>query len=287
MNPKDFLTTLDKRAAQDNQNAKDQSDQNLSVANTQAIIDTIGQAVRLLLKFQAQHQPKVSVTNQKLPTSIKTPDFKLIVDALDNLKQPLQENKPDDTKIVEAIGKLNESILKLPTSFPEIPEGIEEVRVKNQPDYTEQFGSLEEAIKSIDVKPVVNVPQEAPDDYTPIVDTLTAVIQAVKSIKIPTIPTTDLTPLIDATNTVTKSISDLHFPVANYILPFKNIDGEASQAPIPLIDKSYDYIGFTIPDSNDNYQVITFNSGGSGGTIVRTLGLTYDANSNVTSIART
>jgi hypothetical protein len=57
--------------------------------------------------------------------------------------------------------------------------------------------------------------------------------------------------------------------------------------PSPLIDAAFDDIAFSNPDSNGNYQVINFLTGGSGGTIQRTLTLTYDSNSNVTNIART
>ncbi len=53
-----------------------------------------------------------------------------------------------------------------------------------------------------------------------------------------------------------------------------------------LLPISYNYIGFTNADGNGNYQTITFKTGGSGGTTVATLTLTYDASSNVTSIAK-
>jgi len=56
--------------------------------------------------------------------------------------------------------------------------------------------------------------------------------------------------------------------------------------PLPLIDEPYDYVGFSSDDGNGNYQTMTFKSGGSSGTTVRTLALTYDGNSNVTSISR-
>lgn len=59
------------------------------------------------------------------------------------------------------------------------------------------------------------------------------------------------------------------------------------RVPIPLIDGPWDYLSETNPDTNGNYQTITFLNGGSGGTTVRTLSLTYDANGNVTTLART
>jgi hypothetical protein len=56
--------------------------------------------------------------------------------------------------------------------------------------------------------------------------------------------------------------------------------------PLPYIDSAFDYVCFSNPDGNGNYQTIVFNNGGSGGTTERTLTLAYDGNSNVTSIAR-
>ena len=56
---------------------------------------------------------------------------------------------------------------------------------------------------------------------------------------------------------------------------------------MPFIDKAYDYVGMSNPDSNGNYQTIVFKVGGSGGTTAVTLTLTFDGNSNVTSITRT
>ncbi len=42
-----------------------------------------------------------------------------------------------------------------------------------------------------------------------------------------------------------------------------------------------DYMIQSNADSNDNYQTIVYKSGGSGGTIVKTITLTFDASSNV------
>lgn len=57
-------------------------------------------------------------------------------------------------------------------------------------------------------------------------------------------------------------------------------------SPIPLIDAPYDYIGWTNPDTNGNYQTLTFRNGGAAGAVVRTLNLTYDASNNLTSLGR-
>ncbi len=75
---------------------------------------------------------------------------------------------------------------------------------------------------------------------------------------------------------------------AKKVVPYVfGTDSQWHRPPAPLIDAAYDYVGFSNPDANDNYQTLIFNSGGSGGTLVRTISLTYDGSSNVTSITRT
>lgn len=247
MQPDDFQKELDERSVKSKKALEKRQEQNLSIRQTNAVINTVNQATRTLIDFQKSHQPKVSVTNQKLPKSIKTPDIQAVVQALENLKQPLQDNKPDDTKVIEALGKLNDSISKLPTSFPESPKPVETVTVKNQPDYKPDFDKLGKVLSRIDVKPVVNIPEEKPDDYTPILNSLSAVVEAVQAIKIPKVPTTDLEPLIEATAAVQSSIEALRFPIPNYVLPFKDSNGKATQVQL---------------DASGNVPI----SGGSGGS---------------------
>jgi hypothetical protein len=61
-------------------------------------------------------------------------------------------------------------------------------------------------------------------------------------------------------------------------------DGEWVNGPAPFLDAAYDDVEFTNPDGNGNYQTLTFNN---GGTPVRTLTMSFDGSSNVTSIVRT
>jgi hypothetical protein len=280
----DFQKEIDDQAAQKAQDQKELALQAQAVERTNALINAVTSATKALMAFQAQHQPKVSVTNQKdFPTSISTPDVQEVVKALENLKQPILENKIDHTPVVEALSKLNESISKLPTSFPEAPEPVEEVTVKNLIDYSKEFQSLGIAIKGIDVKPVVNIPEDKPDDYSPIIDSLTKVMDAIKAIEIPKVPKTDLTPLVDATQAVQDTINNLKFPVPNYILPYADTKGVATQAPVPILSKAYDEIDWSNPDGNGNYQTITTKS---GGVAKQSLSLTFDGSNNVTSIVR-
>lgn len=72
--------------------------------------------------------------------------------------------------------------------------------------------------------------------------------------------------------------------VANYGF---GADDDWSRQPLPLVDVPYDSSAFSDPDANGNYQTIDFKVGGLGGSIVRTLSLTFDGSNNVTSIERT
>lgn len=68
-----------------------------------------------------------------------------------------------------------------------------------------------------------------------------------------------------------------------YVFDPNNGTGVWSRALTPFINTTYDTVNLTNPDGNGNYQTITFKYSGS---TVRTLTLTFDVNSNVTSIAR-
>lgn len=224
----ELTDSLDDQALKGQEAQKEAQAFKLQQDNHQQVVDTINTAVKTLTSFHKSHQPKVSITNQKLPTSIKTPDVQAVVNALNALKQPLQANKPDNTELIKAIGTLNESVSKLPTKFPDIPKPATEVTVSNQPDYKLEFQKIGNAIKSIDVKPVINI-EDKPADYTPIIDALKPVVDAIQAIKLPTIPKTDLSPLVQATNAVKGSIEALRFPVPNYVLPFTTKTGKATQ----------------------------------------------------------
>lgn len=71
--------------------------------------------------------------------------------------------------------------------------------------------------------------------------------------------------------------------VVNYGM--NNIN-QLARIPVPFLDTAFDYIGWSSPDTNGNYQTMILKQGGSSGTTVHTVNFTYDANSNITSITR-
>lgn len=82
---------------------------------------------------------------------------------------------------------------------------------------------------SINVEaPVVQERQETEIDLSPVRESLDRVEKAVKSIKVE-IPKTDYSDLEDAVRRVESAINNQVFPVPNYVLPFKDITGKATQ----------------------------------------------------------
>ena len=74
---------------------------------------------------------------------------------------------------------------------------------------------------------------------------------------------------------------------AKRVIPYAMGENGLTRMPLPFIEGAFDYIGFTNPDVNGNYQTWTFNNGGAGGTTIDQMAVTYDANNNMTSITRT
>lgn len=79
---------------------------------------------------------------------------------------------------------------------------------------------------------VVNVPEQSVEvDLKPIVAALKDVQKEISKNKID-IPKSDTEGVIDGLKAVQKTISNLSFPVPNYVLPFKGSNGEATQVQL-------------------------------------------------------
>lgn len=62
--------------------------------------------------------------------------------------------------------------------------------------------------------------------------------------------------------------------------PFASFGGAA------LITEAFDYIAITSRDTSDNPLTVEYRSGGSGGTLVATLTMTYDSSGNVDTVTK-
>ena len=216
----------------------------------------------------------------------------------------------------------NTDLKDMGTVLLDIRESLTSLNSKEQPEQldtskpvVEAMSDLEKAltkaIQSIDVKPQVKVDAPQVNVNPPHVDLKgiekvlktdipAAFKKAIASIPVPEKP--DNTQSLKIWQDISEQLQSIDTATRMKPLPgvmkVTNTDGTGvgnsynrgiatwEPQPLPLIDVAYDYIGFTDADANGNYQTWTFNTGGSGGTTVRTLSITYDASSNITSIAR-
>lgn len=73
------------------------------------------------------------------------------------------------------------------------------------------------------------------------------------------------------------TVQGLATQLTSVIAQLTNINGNT----ISNLPFNADYIEETNPDANGNYQTITYKQGGSGGTIVKTITITYDSNGGI------
>ena len=218
-----------------------------SKQNTKQILDT--------LKSDSETTKKVEIVNE-----LASKDD--IEDVIEQLKEvqlaALLSNKrpelilangvnvedilsPLNDKISAALDTLansnsNEKLAKqLDKSFSDFSEAMSAFLVQNQEALTETQRGIEDSINRIDVKPVVNVPKaqvsvSAPKvDLSPLEAKLDALRTAIESIPTPSLDTTDL---MVATDSVRNAIENMRFPVPNYVLPYKDINGAATQVEL-------------------------------------------------------
>lgn len=260
---------------------KQQMDKLASLENS--VVSTM----RQLVKFLDGKTTKTEVVNQL--KSVSTPDIDKVVDALNKLDSNNAKNKLDLTPLKEELTKLGKKLDKLPTEFPELPEGIEEVTVKNQID----LEPLEKAIKGLKLEaPKVdvaapNVQVDAPD-LKPLQDSL---LDVVKSIKAQKYPETDLTKVekkLDEANKHLKKIVEKRVGGGGgggNGTPYQ-FDGRASYVDlesdksIPVTVKNsltpnvdFDYID--IQQTSATVETYVYKQGGVSGTTVQTITVTY------------
>jgi hypothetical protein len=200
-------------------------------------ITEVGDKVASAVVSTERNNKSVTITNDLAKPS----DIDKVVQAVKAIDLQPQDLQP----IADALNEVSQAIAKLPTEYPEFPElpeapeQREDVRVTNLSELKSYFedvvkavGALKTSIKfdpKIEVKPAdVNI-TEKEIDLAPIIKGLANLEKAFKSIKTPEI---DLTELIETTKKVSQAVNGLSFPVPNYVLPFKDSDGAATQAEI-------------------------------------------------------
>lgn len=250
---------------------------------------------------KSQDIDKVVKSVDKLATTHKT-DSTDVTSKLDEVIAKLLvianglPRSADSKDAVTAFDNLVQSIDKLPKEYPQ-PEKLTPL--------LDAIESLSKVFASKDFRPTIKVDAptvNVPDvkvDTKGISDTVAELKSAIKGIKIPEVPKTDLKPLIEATERVSKTLNNLRFPTPNYVLPFKNTQGAASQVQldssgnVPVSGTiSVDTTGLATStnQTNGNQKVQIVDAGGDAVTVTGSkldVNATIDTTGLATSAAQT
>lgn len=204
-----------KKRAQKAQKVQDERLQKVVESNALA-----GELVASVIEQEAdktrQSIQKVEVTNQPKIEVEHVQDFTPVLNYLFSVK-----------KAVEAIPK---------TEIPNFPK---EFSVNNLNDYTDKIDEVIKAVKSLDVKPKIDVEQPKIDvkvdtksiakEVSTIHSKFDELVEAISKIES---KEADFSDVVSAVQGVQKSVNSLEFPIPNYVLPFKDSAGKASQVAL-------------------------------------------------------
>ncbi len=236
MNPDKIQQSYaNKRAAEQKtqQEIADKKKHDQLVLGTDLIQKAIIKSTQLAIEHRDAHEPKVEVKNFPKPLkSISTPDINKVVDQLKVLEKSLSPQNIDFKPVKDALVNLGKKLDSL-ISAPE----KEDVAVNNLENLKPYFDNIAKSIKAIDVSPVVNVKpadvkiKDNPIDLQPVIDSVKELGKCFTDMKMPD-NTKQFDALIAAQASLEDTISNLKFPTPNYILPFKESDGSATQVQV-------------------------------------------------------
>jgi hypothetical protein len=145
-------------------------------------------------------------------------------DKLDALAESLKEEKTD-AQLIDTVRS-------------ELAKVVEALNKDTDTEIINAIQDLKSSFSGIEVNPVVNVPEPVINvdipkiDFSKLSTDIKAVTAAVKAIKQPNF---NIENLLTATNKVSEAVNGLSFPVPNYVLPFRDSDGAATQTDmVPL-----------------------------------------------------
>lgn len=195
---------------------------------------------------------EVKVTN---PDLAKTDDMNKVTDAINRANLTAYMSTQGLPQLAENLVKLTEGVDKLSQEYESkglnqaakqlallvdrlggVSRTLSQTEVKVDKGLQKTIDSLSKSIDKIDFKPQVNV--SAPDtkvvttpiDLTPIEKPLQKILLALET-KEREEPT-DLGPVTQGLSDVQQAISGLRFPVPNYVLPFKDVNGRDVQVQL-------------------------------------------------------
>lgn len=126
--------------------------------------------------------------------------------------------------------RLDKDFVSAVKSLEKVAGSIEDVKITNDRGIQDALDTLSIVLRTLDVKPVVNVPQakvevnEREIDFKPLITALQKLEAKAPQVNV------DTSDVKESVDKVHKAIKSLSFPVSNYILPFKDSSGKAVQA---------------------------------------------------------
>lgn len=237
--------------ANQEQQAKDQAQSDEAKRNAEIVAGAVGknnQSTQSVKQSVDDGTAKITSEVNKSSQAIisNLPNGDNVTEALNNLvvatvmsRDPkLVEVAQNFTKLLDNLAQAGEKLGKsplneLPTVNKQLTKALNDfgskVSDKKEVDYSKAFDNLQSAVENLDIKPVVNVPKtDVSVDLKPLKDLLKEIKQAISENKID-IPKVDLTKVVTGLNKVQETIAGLSFPSSNYVLPFKDDVGKATQ----------------------------------------------------------
>lgn len=250
---------LEQKRKVDEQSAKE-----VQKDNADGISKTVAASNGMVANIVAQSNKKTQDATKEVGTAVKdagnsileamTSSQNQVAEALNNLviatvvsKDPqLIQAAKDVTSLIGSIAKAGEDFGKsnlnaLPSSLDKLTVAIQEMISEDatdvEPDYTTVLDDIKKLLAKDVKEPVVNVsaPNVTVDTsaFEKAIKSLEKTIQANKVV----IPKSDSSAVIDAVTSVKNAVEGQRFPVPNYVLPFKDINGAATQVQLDVNGK--------------------------------------------------
>lgn len=209
---------------------------------------------------------------QKIDGDVSVSGFTSLLHAINELSVLTKRNKLELPDTQEVRGEVKVQNFPEPIKIPEYPKEIK-AQVTSLPKYlADKIDLLTATIKKLDVSPVINVENEAPQvqiDLESIKSGLEDVVKAIRLIQTAPEVNIDLKSVIDACDKTTKAINSLVFPVPSFHSSYDHSLTMRSED----LDKSYVWTtdggkdvveSITVRDEDGSLWIRTYSYDGSG-----------------------
>lgn len=168
--------------------------------------------------------------NDKKAAALENNHKKAVVASFDNLSSSIRE-------LLESLEKtgakrLDKDFISSVRGLEKVSKTLSSIKIEADQDIKSGLRVLATVLKGLDTKPVVNVSpaqvnvQERDVDFSPLIKVLNKLESKPPIVKV------DNDKLSKEVTLVKEAINNLEFPVANYVLPFKDINGAAAQVQL-------------------------------------------------------